>query len=371
MSDLAGGKVEGGVVNVAAEAPARKPFRFRPSRVNRVLGTKLPESRIWDIVKGLGCVPQGDAVLPPPLRRDIKVEVDLIEEVARIDGYDRIPSDTSFPQRVAVDRRDDLIREELRARLTSMGCFEVCTWSFSTNSVNFWGKTDQLVPLMDPTTGRVDRTLRNALGPGLVEVLKTNEDYKERLAPVFEIADVYFPVQTGYGERRILGIASPRGFAHLRGLVENAVPGARVAKNRVWVDDLQVGYIASVETELRCDVAVAEIDFDSPVDLVKLDRRFKAFSRMPPVVRDLALVVAESVAWEEIVTCVRKAAPKTLESVDLFDIYRGKPIAAGEKSVAFSITFRAPDRTLTSEEVESAVKGIVGALASQCKGRLR
>lgn len=354
LCELAGGQALKGSTDVAAPAPERKPFAFRPARALRVLGFPIAESRIWEIVERLGCKRSGDQVVPPPLRRDIRSEIDLVEEVVRVEGYEKLPSDTNLGTRVSVDRLDDLVREEVRETLVGLGCFEVLTWSFSNAADDTWAKGEP-VALRDPQ-GNVDRRLRKSMKPGLLEVLKTNENYKEPLVPIFEIAHVYYPEGKGYGERAVLAIATPNGYLHLKGIVERVL--ARVG--------LRPGDVTA-----HLDGGVAEIDFDELAKKAKLERKFRDFSRKPPVTRDLAVILDEAVAWKELEACVRAAAPATLESLQFFDIYRGKPVPAGRKSVAFSMTFRAPDRTLTGEEADAAVKAIVDAIASKLKGVLR
>lgn len=356
MAELAGGRVWDWTADVAVAAPVRAAIRVRPDRVRRVLGWSVPDERIREIVQGLGCAHQADGSWQPPSkRRDLRTEIDLIEEIARVEGYDKVPSDTDLGTRVVSDRRDDRVREEIRTALVAMGCFETLTWSFSDAKSDRWGGGEP-VALRDPA-GNVDRRLRKSLGPGLLEVLRTNENYKEPLAPVFEIAKVYYEKGDAYGERAVLGIATPQGYAHLKGLVERAL-------GRVGLG------ISDVTAHLSED-GVAEIDFEEVVAKAKLDRRFRDFSRKPPVARDLAVVVDETRSWAEIEACVRASAPASLERVEFFDIYRGKPVPEGRKSVAFSMTFRAPDRTLTGEEVETAVGRIVEALAEKLGAALR
>ncbi len=372
MAELAGGKVVRGMVDVASTPPTRPVARVRPERVKIVLGLDVAPDRIREILRRLGCEflgpPKGPGdlagiqVAAPRGRRDLRIEVDYIEEVARVEGYDRIPSDATLRTRVVADRRDDLVREGVRSALVGMGCFEVLTWSFSTGNDDTWAKGEP-VALRDPA-GNVDRRLRKAMGPALLEVLKTNEDYKEPLLPIFEIAKVYYPHGSDYSERAVLAIATPRGYLHLKGLVERVLA-------RVGLKPGDVTAHLSESRELRCDAAVAEIDFEEVARKAKLERKFHDFSRKPPVVRDLAVVLDEAVSWETLAACVRGAAPATLERIEFFDIYRGKPVPSGKKSVAFSMAFRAPDRTLTGDEVDTAVRRIVDAVATQLSGTLR
>ncbi len=355
VAEMAGGTVGSGAVDVAPEAPQLRTIAFRPARVARVLGLDFPESRIREILDRLGCRRQGEALIPPARRRDLKSEIDLIEEIARVEGYDRVPSDTNLGTRVVTDRREDLVREEIRTALTSMGCFEALTWSFSEVRDDRWAAGEP-VALRDPA-GQVYRRLRKSLGAALVEVLRTNESYKEPLAPVFEIAKVYFEHGEDFGERTLLGIATPEGYQHLKGLVERTLG--------------RVGLGLRDVTAHLSEAGVAEIDFEEVVAKARLERSFRDFSRKPLVARDLAVVLDDAVSWSDLESCVRAAAPSNLERLDFFDVYRGKPVPPGRKSVAFSMTFRAPDRTLTGEEVDGAVRRIVEAITAKLRGQLR
>jgi phenylalanyl-tRNA synthetase beta chain len=397
---LAGGQAMRGVIDVAAARPARPVTKVRPSRVSRVLGLEVSAARVREIVEGLGgeVSGAGDAlqVTAPAGRRDLRIEADYVEEVARIEGYEKIPCDTALSLRVAQDNREDLVREEVRAVLTGMGAYETLTWSFEApgapNRVPFW--TDQpLVPLRDPQ-GQVDRTLRSSLVPGLLEVLRTNESYKEDLKPVFEIAHAYRREgKGGYGEKVVLGLAAPGDPLGVKGLLETLfgrlgipfavepssepplgnflAPGS---SGRVLAGGRPVGFLGTFlrpPGDLRTAAGVAEVDFEELVRQARLLTPYRDFNRQPPVVRDLSVVLAEGVTWRQVEEAVRAAAPPALESIRFLSEYRGKPIPPGRKGWAFSMVFRAPDRTLTGEEAEAAVQGVLKALEGRLGAVLR
>ncbi len=398
--ELAGGQALRGVIDVGAGRPARPAAKVRPSRVSRVLGMEVPAARVREILAGLGCEvsDSGDAfqVAAPAGRRDLRIEADYVEEVARIEGYEKIPCDTALELRVAADNREDLVREEARAALAGLGAFEALTWSFEAagapNRVPFW--TDRpLLPLRDPQ-GQVDRTLRSSLVPGLLDVLRTNESYKEDLRPVFEIARVYRREgEKACGEKAVLGLAAPGDPLGAKGLLEAlfarlGVPfGIEPSSDALLAGFLAPGSSGLVRiggqaagflgaplpalAGLRSKVGVAEIDFDALVRAARLVAPYRDFNRQPPVARDLSVVLAEGASWREVEEAVRSAAPPTLESLRFLSEYRGKPIPPGRKGWAFSMVFRAPDRTLTGEEAEAAVRGILKALESRLGAVLR
>ncbi len=392
---LAGGRAAKGSVEASVPAPPRPVARVRPARVGQVLGMQVPTPRIREILAGLGCSVGGtDAALEvtaPAGRRDLRIEVDYIEEVARVEGYDRIPCDTQFGLRVAVDDPRDLVCEAVRATLTGMGAYEVLTWSFAEvgtpNRVPFWSP-GPLLPLRDPQ-GNVDRTLRESLAPRLLEVLQTNESYREELHPVFEVAQVYFTDGKGFGERAVLGLAVPGDVLDAKGLLETlfrrlslpfevvpaALPFLRAGTGaEIRSGGMVLGYLGSATpglTGLKAAAAVAEVDFGEIVRGARLGTPYRDFNRQPPVERDLNVVLAEGTPWREIEAALRAGAPAALESVRFLSEYRGKGVEPGKKAVAFSMVFRAPDRTLTGEEAEGAVKAILNSLQAKLGAALR
>ena len=392
--ELAGGKPMAGVIDASVSRANRPVARVRPARISQVLGMTVSAGRVREILAGLGADVVGSdeqlEVTAPVGRRDLKIEVDYIEEVARIEGYDKIPCDTSFGLRVAVDNPEDLVREEARATLAGLGGYEVLTWSFAEtttpNRVSYW-TTGAPIPLRDPQ-GNVDRTLRESLAPRLLEVLQTNENYKEALRPVFEIAHLYRRDGKAYGEKTVLGIAAPGDPLDVKGLLETTLARLGIAFElvpaslpfleagtaaEVKVGGASVGYLGQATAglaELRAPASVAEVDFEAIVKAARLTRPYKDFNRQPSVDRDLAVVLPDAVTWKQVEAAVRAAAPPTLESVRFLNEYRGKGIDPGFKSWAFTMVFRS-DRTLTGPEVDQAVKTILKALETSFQAKQR
>jgi len=392
--ELAGGKPMTGVIDASVSRANRPVARVRPARVAQVLGMQVSPGRVREILAGLGADVVGSddqlEVTAPVGRRDLKIEVDYIEEVARIEGYDKIPCDTSFGLRVAVDNPEDLVREETRATLAGLGGYEVLTWSFAEattpNRVSYW-TTGAPIPLRDPQ-GNVDRTLRESLAPRLLEVLQTNESYKEQLRPVFEIAHLYRRDGKAYGEKTVLAVAASGDPLGVKGLLETTLSRLGIAFElvpasfpfleagtaaEVKVGGAAVGYLGQATAalaELRAPASVAEVDFEAVVKAARLTRPYKDFNRQPPVDRDLAVVLPDAIPWKQVEAAVRAAAPPTLESVRFLNEYRGKGIDPGFKSWAFTMVFRG-DRTLTGPEVDQAVKAILKSLEGSFQAKQR
>jgi phenylalanyl-tRNA synthetase beta chain len=393
--ELAGGAAAKGVVDVSRPRPPRPIARVRPARVARVLGLELGPERVRKILEGLGAVVKGTPevfeVEAPAGRRDLVVEADYIEEVARIEGYDRIPCDIGFGVKATAGDPAERVREEARQTLVSMGAYEVLTWSFAPagtrNRIPYWTPGDP-IPLRDPQ-GAVDRTLREAMSPGLLEVLRVNEGYKEALRPVFEIAHVYGREASRFFERNVLALAVPGDPLQAKGFLEVltdrlGVPLDLVPSPFPFLDDgagaelyvagAKAGFLGAAPESLsglRREVGVAELDFDAVVAAARLVRPYREFNRLPPVERDLSLELREETTWREVEARVREAVGPPLEAIRFQSEYRGKGIGTGRKGWAFSMRFRVPDRTLTAAEADAFVASALKGLEAACGARLR
>ncbi|MBI2932348.1 MAG: phenylalanine--tRNA ligase subunit beta [Planctomycetes bacterium] len=377
VAELAGGTVAPGAVDVSVPRPEKKSCAVRFERVRKLLGMEVASERIRAIVEGLGAkVERADGermvVRPPAHRRDLAIEVDFIEEIARIEGYDRIPTDVQLGLSVAADRREDLVREEIRSTLTGLGAFEVLTWSFEEAGakpvVTHWSK-EPLLPLRNPK-GHVDRTLRNALGPSLLRVLRTNAGCGETLHPVFEIARVYYEPGVEPMDRSVLGIASAEngGLAGVRTLVREVLARLQIAfeidHDEIVVGGASIGYLESGISEIFPAAAVAELDFDALVKAASLVRKAKPYSTHPAVRRDLSMSFPKNVMWTAIEEAVRRLGIPILHEFSYLNHFEGPQVGEGRRAIAVALTFLAPDRTLTGAEVEAAVGRVAAALTS-------
>jgi phenylalanyl-tRNA synthetase beta chain len=361
LAELAGGKPAPGAVDVAAAEPASLRTRFRHEQVRRVLGLDVPKKQVEEILKSLGCRTQGNEAELPAGRRDLKSEIDLIEEIARIVGYDRIPTDINIPLRVAKSHPTDAVRAEIRATLTGSGAFEVLTPSFDEASA------PGLLPIRNPD-GHVDRTLRATLAPSLRTVLRTNEGSREPLRPIFEIAKVYRsrdPLalhadedlgndQAPFDEVENLGIAAA-GHAEARALVNRVL-------QRLGIE----GGPEQTFTFLGEGPVVAEADFSALARTAALARKVKSHSIQPAVIRDISMIFEDRVRWGDVDAVVREEGGKLLSSVELFDLF--DKIGKGRKSFAFTMRYLAPDRTLTGAEIDPLVERIRTALKVKLGG---
>jgi len=435
IQEVAGGVVCQGVLDVWPRPyePATVALRF--SRMRKVLGTDIPDEAARAILERLGFEPLPEiepdrlVVAVPPFRAaDVGREIDLIEEVIRIYGYDRIPEKAALPIRVGQVTAFEKVQDAARRTLTALRFQEVVTNSFcderSARLVSPWTEAEALA--FQNTIRRHENRLRVSLMPGLLGVKRTNLARGVARGSLFEISRVFLPGGSAatLPERRVAGGATegpppdgsgkrPRGssdrlpeerhvlallvdedMAELKGAVEEllarlglleearfepAEPGffeegrsGRVLLGGSLLAVLgQVAREVSRQYDLSRPVCMAEVDFDRLVRCARLERRFRRLPAYPAAVRDLSVVVDEAVTWARIQACIRDLRLPLLEEVVFFDVFRGGQVPRGKKSISFSLVFRSPERTLTSEEVEEARQRCIRALAEGVGARLR
>jgi phenylalanyl-tRNA synthetase beta chain len=425
MRTLAGGTIARGVADCYPAPQVPPVVTLTTGEVKRILGMDLPRAEIARILTALEfrCEPEGEAALrvtAPEHRLDIGTGVtgaaDLIEEVARIYGYDRIPvtemADELPPQR---DRVSVDLEERVRDLLAVAGMQEVITYRLTTPE-----REAALIPgsaaaerpyirLANPISA--DRVvMRQTLLAGLLEIMAQNARLRERLW-FFEIGPVYLP--SGGAElpteprRLAIGVAGRivpaswrdpdpcrADFFDLKGVVEALLSGLHLARAafepvvhptfapgrtaRALVEGREVGILGEIHPDVRSvfdlppgPVCLAELELDPLLARVPLTYRVAAVPRFPPALQDIALVVDERVSAADLTAVVRSAGGPLLADVRLFDVYRGPQLPPGQKSLAFSLVFQAPDRTLTDAEVEAEKRRIVEAVAGRLGARLR
>lgn len=400
--DLAGGELAEEVVDVGRPVKPRNQIVLRLSQLPRVLGIAVPADEVRRILAALGNeLVQADAqsitVLAPSWRRDLTREIDLIEEVARIYGYEQIPEDVAVP--MCPSHRTDFERLLSSARqvLTAAGLDEAMTASVVLES-----RSDEFSPWSDapaltsqtPTLKGADR-LRRSLIPSLLEARRYNESVSNDDCELFETAKVYLPRAAQLPlEQRTLGIVSGGDFYHVKGIIEALlsalVPGAEadlVATKQTLLDAEKAGEFrlggerlavigeltagSLKRFNLRNRVTVAELSLEVLNDRARLSRQYSPQSPYPAITRDLNLILAEAVRWADLSTTVRQAGGELLESLSYREIYRdAKRDGEGLKRLLFSITLRSATGTLTNEEADRIRDEIVAACTTRHNARL-
>lgn len=418
LQECAGGTVAIGALDRYVQPIQAEVVNLRAARCNAVLGLHLSTEQIAALLERLGLRTQrleADVlqVTVPTWRRDITREIDLIEEVARIHGYDHIP--TTLPRGVnaaagrALSQR---LEEQAKDALVRCGLSEVVTYSLESVAaveragLALPGEIAPVVKLRNPLSEDYTQ-LRTSLIPSLLEVLAKNARHR---AQIFELGKVYLPRPDAPDEQpaecchigiALLNVPPPRwqkgaeeiDFYLLKGVVERLLGGLGVPApqygptNRVTlhpgrcatvlIEGQEVGVVGEVHPaiaeryELKHRAYLAVLEFDALVRHITLVKPYTPLARFPEIDRDLALVLRAEVAAGTVQEVLRAAAGPLLESVEVFDVYSGASIAPGFKSVALALRFRASDRTLTDAEVESAMGSVQDTAARALGAQLR
>jgi len=411
--EVAGGELARGVVDaVGRPAPERKPIVLRFSQLKRVLGIDVPAERVREILLALGLeekphagphpnpLPEGEGicVVAPSWRRDLTREIDLVEEVGRIHGYDKIPEDVGVPMVASARRREDRVQQRVREVLTACGFDEAVTISVVDEPMAAafrpWTGAEPLRSLT-PVLRGADR-LRTTLVPSLLAARKTNEALSNPDIELFEIAKVYLPRRKKLpDEQYMLGLASGRDFAAVKGVAEAVAaalrPAARLTADeaglallapegscRLALDGKTLGYVGTLTEEglkqfgLRQPATVAELRLEPLVEAATLVPRHEAQPPYPPVSRDLNLVVDESVRWADVARTVETQCGEFFEQLNYLDTYRDEErLGADKKSLLLSIVLRSKEGTMTNQQADKLRERIVAACREEHGAELR
>jgi phenylalanyl-tRNA synthetase beta chain len=402
---VAGGEAERAALDLSPAPFERRVVELRPERVARVLGVELPAEEIAGLLEAIGFGVDATAsplrVSVPGFRPDVTEEIDLIEEVARRRGYDSFPEEI-LPFRASAVPESPEVAAERRARdfFRRLGFLESRTTGFAPAA-------DGRVPVLNPLSSE-EGSLRDALVPGLLRRVEHNWAHGVRDVRLFEVGTVFSPAGDGAVPREEIRVA-----AAFTGASRPAHWSGAAAAWDVWdlkgvLEELAEEHGAALEVgapallgaavvpaeafRLSTDGAeqggggrVAPGSVDAPAwagDVWVLEARlpvgrgaeaaaYRALPEQPASERDLALLVPRGVAAAEVETAISGAAGPLLESVGPFDLYEGKGIPEGTRSVAFRLRFRAPDRTLTDAEVDASVAAVLAALEERLGVRRR
>ena len=418
IAEVSGGTVAPGVVDVYPHPLAPHELDLRMHRLNAVLGTDIPAEEAAAILRRLGCVVgiAGDVlhVAAPTFRPDLEREIDLVEEVLRIHGMERVTSTLPAGRcRVGERTREQRIRERVGEALRAAGLNETMTYSFADPAdVERTGvalaEDELLVELLNPMSAE-QAVLRRSLLPGLLRSVSYNQRRGVDDVHLYEIGSVYWtaagrkqPKERGRIGAVLAGAWAPAGwndprvaldFFDGKGVVEALVADLGIDRFRVRAAELPqlqpgrsaeclvggevVGWIGEVHPSVldrfeACAPVVAfELDLAAFTRAARDVKPCKDVPRHPGVERDLAVVVAEDVTAERVGDAIRSAGGKLLGSARLFDVYRGQGVREGAKSLAFELVYRAEDRTLTAEEVDEAHARLVRKVLGAVGGELR
>ncbi len=387
--------------------PKNKNIILNTSNINKILGTDLNKSVVRNSLRSLGLlnsVSNKDTlkVQVPSWRFDLKIEADLIEEVARLVGYNNIPK-SSLSRKTRTS--DDVLQSSIRKTFQSMGYNEVITYSFIDQSVAELGKEEnkKLIFVENPISQNMN-VMRTSLLPGLLETLSYNINQGSENIKIFEIGSVFRKNNSNkVDEREVVGglITGVEGkdnwsgsnkamdFFDLKGNIETVLPDSSkftFKKGQVsylhpgktaflYKAQTLVGYIGTVNPKLldKFDIKSEVNFFEIDINEISSNRslKFKKFSRYPLAQRDLSFVVNEDAASSTITAAIASKAGSDLKAANLFDVYVGKGIAKGKKSLTYSLSWQSKNRTLTDDEVDKIMGKIVSFLSKKFNAKLR
>jgi phenylalanyl-tRNA synthetase beta chain len=403
--EMAGGELCEGVIRAGQADPAPRRVTMRLSRCAQLLGRDVSPQRATDLLSALQLSPQQQGAdelvcTVPTFRRDIEREIDLIEEIARLDGYDRIAVEPRLSLVVRPPQATVSAMRELRRVLVSHGYHETVTFSFVRPEHGKPFLTREGV-MIDDARRKAEPMLRPSLLPSLLACRKTNQDAGNRNVRLFETAATYQREGDAIVEsRRVAMLAdavSPgrddvqQALRDLRGGIEELVehlhgravtiePGRAegfAGAGLVHCNECIMGVLGAIDPavvkafDLQTPVVAAELDLDALIASYPPPRRVSELPRYPGIERDLSIVIDESAPWQRVATTVADVKPELLESVAFVGTYRGKPIEKGRKSVTLRMLFRDPQRTLRHEEVDPQVQRVVEALHRTLGATLR
>lgn len=405
LQTAGGTLLQGSVLAGSTDDGQRTPVTLRFARISGLLGIDIPPAVCVSILQQLGLqlLQSSDTevvVRPPSWRADLTRECDLIEEIARIHGYEHIPTDAPLPVVAATRTLREKVLDTVRAQLVAAGLYEALTLSFVSESQRtmFQAAGPRSPVAVSHSSRSHENQLRQSLIPSLLQCRRQNERHGTLNAELFEIARVYLSAGQGQPESQAepltVSLVAGRSFAQLLGIVENLLhalaPHAVLAASpldrpeflagrgaELRVGELTLGCIGELSrslldaSELQDGAAVAELRIPVLETLFQPARSFTPLPRFPVVSRDLNFVLPETISWAQLVSAVRSSAGPLLHEVSFSGQYRGKQIAADHKSYVVTCRFLASDRTLTADEVDAAVHGIIVACQTQLSATLR
>lgn len=403
--DICGGEC-GPVSEVGPGVPARAGIAFRPARARRLLGFDLDDAAMRGILERLGLRPEGAGetwqVAAPSHRFDLAGEVDLIEEIARIHGYDNLPSAAPRGQAVMLPAAEGArTPHDLKQIMVARGYQEIVTYSFiATELDQDFRAVGQALPLLNPIASQMG-VMRGSLMGGLIQTLKHNLNHGQERLRLFEMGRAFLSANADTQPLHAAGIAygaahteqwgekaRPVDFFDLKADVEALVHPLPVTFEvaahpalhpgqcaRVRIAGADAGWIGALHPRLVQSHGLARTPILFELDLAPLlaahAPRYQGVPKLPAVRRDIAVVVDETLPVTSLLEAIEAQRPALISEFTLFDVYQGAGVESGKKSLAFKMLLQHTEKTLTDSEIDSAVQAVLDTLAQLFKASLR
>jgi phenylalanyl-tRNA synthetase beta chain len=414
LAAYAGAHVLAGVIDEDASQRTTRTIAFRPARAYRLLGVEIPAEEMEKIFSALEfAVEKGEdewLVTVPSHRRDIELEADLVEEVARIWGYDKVPTTVPYGVTMVGGQSPSLkLADQLREKLVGCGLHEALTYSFIPPESNARLNAENAVGMMriaNPISEELS-CMRTSILPGLLMAVSTNSVRQQSRVALFEIGPVYLPKEDDgldqpeeprrlgialYGQRHERSWAVPNeqfDFYDLKGMLEVLLEGDGFTwtsghspsfhpfrQGEVLLHGKPVAVYGEVHPEVARNFRISGRVYAAEVDLELLAEhdpglaRYQEISRFPRIDRDLAVLIAREQPVAELLQAISEEGGEFLQEAAVFDVYQGKQVPEDKKSVAFSLKFQA-NRTLKEDEVNAIIERIVASLRTRFGAEIR
>lgn len=406
VEELGAGEVIGGTIDIYPEKKKARVLPLEVEKTNAFLGTNISKS---DMVKTLRALQfkvdeSKNEIVVPTFRDDVESFADVAEEIARIYGYDKIAS-TPMRGSVTVGGRSakKALEEKICNTLCDLGYYETMTYAFthpaSLAKINRADELENCIKIANPL-GEENSVMRNNLVHSTLEILALNYKQRNKNARIFEVGKIYvphaLPLEELPDEIKYVSIGAYGGcdFFEIKGAIEELFDAVGVESYSFEADEAEkafhpgktaaiyigkekAGYIGEIHPdvaeryEIEEDVYIAEIKLESIIKNVAPEKKYKTLNRFPCVTRDIALLVDNDVPAAKVLEAIKKYAGKSLESIELFDVYQGKQIPDGKKSMAYSATFRAEGRTMNENDMTKIMDKLIKMLKNELGAELR
>ena len=398
------GEVVDGVMDVIAKDKAPTVVKLEPEKINALLGTDLPESLMREILLSLGFELSGDDILVPSWRGDVEHYSDIAEEVARFYGYNNIPCTLMRGETTRGGfSEQQLFDRALGETCRTLGYDEIITYSFISPSYYDKIRMPKDAPLrkslkiLNPL-GEDTSIMRTTILPSMLEIITRNYNYRNKAVRLYEIGKVYFARPDGMAdEPKLLCLGGYGGgmyFFQLKGAVERILAGLRISDVTFEAESENPSYhpgrcakvyaggkllgvlgqihpLAAANYGVDAELYTAELQLDGMLAARGVTPVYPPLPRFPAVTRDVAIVCSADIPVAKLSACILAAGGQYLKGCELFDVYTGAPIPAGYKSVAFSLTLRADDQTLTDDHAEETMQSVLKALKETFNATIR
>lgn len=421
LKKLGGGKISQ-IIDIYPKKILPKRIRFNLNNVGRLLGLKIPIKEIKDILRRLNFKikeiksTKGIEVIIPTRRQDLSIPEDLIEEIGRVYGYEKIPAIFPLVSLAPPKRNFELFWGDItKDILKEAGFTEVYNYSFigekEAKILNCQER--DLVELENPTSGE-QKYLRPSLMPNLLKNIKMNFNYsglssgfstKDGEFRIFELGKIFQNKKGNILEKRMLSgvIAEKEGrgtFYQLKGVIDMMLNKLGISniwydsyqatpeesKGAIWdfnqsaevkVDNEEIGFLGIISSEvlknlkIEGEIVLFDIDFEKLIKLCSEEHEYQPISQYPAAVRDLAVLVPQEVRVEEVLNKIEISGGSLVRDVDIFDIYEGEELPGGKKNLAFHIIYQAEDKTLSAKEIDEIQQRIIAALEEMPEWEVR